>query len=108
MKSLLLLSLALLLNGCPSASQPAGAETERVHLAIEGMTCENCVQGITGTLNATKGVTSCEVSLEKKSADIEFDPTALTREDLIRRIDHLGYKATLHTPPVESATKNGN
>ncbi|MEY4400908.1 MAG: hypothetical protein RL072_773 [Actinomycetota bacterium] len=40
---------------------------------IEGMSCGNCVRHVTEAIQGVAGVKSVEVSLEGKSAAIQFD-----------------------------------
>ncbi|MDR2508351.1 MAG: heavy-metal-associated domain-containing protein [Candidatus Accumulibacter sp.] len=47
---------------------------ERTIIHIEGMTCQCCVQSVTDVLKALPGVENVSVSLDKKQAEIAFDP----------------------------------
>ncbi len=76
----------------PSATM---ATTERVQIAINGMHCGNCARGIKAMLKRTPGVVSAEVNFEQKEANVEFDPSATTREKIVEAINNMGYKASL-------------
>lgn len=83
-------------------SRPAGAATsagavksERVKIAIEGMSCTSCANGIKAMLKRTPGVISAEVSFERREADVEFDSERTTREKIVEAITKLGYKASV-------------
>lgn len=71
------------------------ATTERVQVAINGMHCGNCARGIKAMLKRTPGVVSAEVNFEQKEANVEFDPSATTREKIVEAINNMGYKASL-------------
>ena len=45
----------------------------RIELPIEGMTCNHCVQHVTGALEAVPGVRRAEVSLSDKRAVVDVD-----------------------------------
>lgn len=67
--------------------------TKVVELAIEGMTCEHCVNSVTKALQGVPGVRSAVVSLEGKSARVEgedLDPGLL-----IGAVREEGYEASL-------------
>ncbi len=71
------------------------ATTERVQIAIKGMHCGGCASGIKARLKRTPGVVSAEVGFEEKQANVEFDPSATSREKIVEAINNLGYKASL-------------
>lgn len=84
------------------ASRPAGAaisaivmKSERVKIAIEGMSCTSCANGIKAMLKRTPGVISAEVSFERREADVEYDSERATREKIVEAITKLGYKASV-------------
>ena len=63
----------------------------RVHLTIEGMTCEHCVRAVKNRLADTPGV---EVeTVEVGSAVIRLDPAAATIESVEDAIADEGYTA---------------
>lgn len=70
-------------------------KSERVMVAIEGMSCTSCASGIKAMLKRTPGVISAEVSFERREADVEYDPERTTREKIVEAITKLGYKATV-------------
>lgn len=84
------------------AERPAGgvaeaaqAKAERVVIGIEGMHCGGCASGVKAMLKRTPGVISAEVSYEEKRAEVEFDPSATTREKLVEAVNNMGYKASV-------------
>lgn len=59
-------------------------------LKIEGMMCNNCVKHVKNALEALPGV-KAEVSLEKKTAIVEFDG-AISDEALIKAVTDEDYE----------------
>lgn len=71
------------------------AKAERVLVGIEGMHCTSCASGIKSMLKRTRGVISAEVSFDQKEANVEFDPSATSREKIVEAINNMGYKASV-------------
>lgn len=63
----------------------------RTALNIEGMTCNHCVQAVTKALQQVEGVSSAEVSLEKKEAVVEHTGADLSA--MITAVGAEGYEA---------------
>lgn len=63
---------------------------QTAHLTVDGMSCGHCVQTIEKTLSKL-GVSSVQVSLEKKSVDVEYDQTKLSLEAIKEAIEDQGY-----------------
>lgn len=62
-----------------------------LHLTIEGMTCQHCVRAVDGRLRKTAGV---EVErVEVGSADLRYDPGAVSVDDIAEAIADEGYTA---------------
>lgn len=66
---------------------------QTTEIKIEGMSCEGCVRNISSVLAALPGVCAAEVSLEKASADVEFDPAQIDRAALCAAIEDAGFDA---------------
>lgn len=66
---------------------------ETTVLKVEGMSCGGCVKSVTNVLSALPGVTKAEVSLENKSARVEYEAGRVTREDMKRAIAEAGFEA---------------
>ena len=62
---------------------------------VNGMTCSACSAGIERTLNKMEGIIKAEVSLMGESMNVEYDETAVTREQIIAAVKGLGYGASL-------------
>ena len=66
---------------------------EKIDLNIEGMHCGSCAVGIQMIVSGMDGVKSAEVSYEGKKGTFEFDTSKVTKEQIIKSIEELGYKA---------------
>jgi Cu+-exporting ATPase len=67
------------------------AETKQVTLPITGMTCANCVATIERNLKKVQGVRQALVNLSSERATVEFDPSLVRLEDLVERVEKVGY-----------------
>jgi copper chaperone len=67
--------------------------TEKITLRIEGMTCNHCVMHVTRALKSLSGVNNAEVSLEKKNAEVSYDPSVVSLEEMIKAVNETGYQA---------------
>lgn len=76
-----------------SAAQPAAA-SQAVTFAVQGMTCAGCVLSTRKVLTRLPGVTNADVSYEKGTAVVTYDPTKVTEAQMIAAIKTLGYSAT--------------
>lgn len=74
-----------------------GTVKETVDFQITGMTCAACSARIEKGLNKLKGVKRATVNLALESAQVEFSPGEVSVQDIIRKVDQLGYKAILKT-----------
>ncbi|CAJ0921491.1 unnamed protein product, partial [Ranitomeya imitator] len=61
----------------------------RAVFQVEGMHCKSCVVNIESKISSHPGVHSIEVSLEKKSAVIHYNPNVLNSDVLCRAIESL-------------------
>jgi mercuric reductase len=74
-----------------------------VVLDIEGMTCDHCAVTIARALSAVPGVEHADVSFARKRAAVAT--TDAIQEDLIRAVEHTGYRASaIEQSPSEAAT----
>ena len=62
-----------------------------IRLSIEGMHCGACVRRVTNALSEVEGVRVD--SVEVGSAKVEFDPAAVTPEEIAAAVDRIGFKA---------------
>lgn len=58
---------------------------------IEGLHCEGCVNRIEKILKAKEAIKSVKVSLETKTAEVEYEN--ITIEEIIEMIENAGFEA---------------
>ena len=67
----------------------------RAEFHIKGMHCESCAIDIRETLAETAGVRNVDVTFNGKTAVVEFDDQTVQQTTLIKKIQDLGYQATV-------------
>ncbi len=67
--------------------------TTKKQYKIEGMTCANCSKIISLSLKKTKGIDKVDVSLVLEKALVEYDESSIKEEEIIKKVEELGYKA---------------
>jgi Cu+-exporting ATPase len=67
---------------------------QTVTLALEGMTCASCALRIEKGLRKVPGVADASVNLASERATVHYDPAAASLDDLLKKVDVVGYKAT--------------
>ena len=67
---------------------------EKIQLHIEGMHCGACATGIQMLVSGMDGVKSIFVDYEGKKADVEFDPSKVTKDQIIKSIGEIAYIAS--------------
>ncbi|WP_394219791.1 heavy metal translocating P-type ATPase [Halobacillus trueperi] len=70
-----------------------GVQKERVELDIQGMTCSACSTRIQKVLSKTSGVSEANINLATEAGVVEYDPNTLTVDDIIGKVEKLGYHA---------------
>ena len=68
---------------------------EHTKLYINGMTCINCQTRIQNALKKQSGITQATVSYETETADILYDSSVISPEQIQGLIDELGYSASV-------------
>lgn len=71
----------------------------KAELNIEGMTCNSCAADIKETLEETAGVKEADVTFKRKTAIVDFDEDTVQEKTLIKKIQDLGYRATISGEP---------
>ena len=64
-------------------------------LNVDGITCELCVDTIKKAVGILDGVLSVDVDIEKKLVVVEFDEKMAKPEDLIDKIEEVGFKVRM-------------
>ncbi|HZM74935.1 MAG TPA: heavy metal translocating P-type ATPase [Candidatus Limnocylindrales bacterium] len=75
------------------STEPLKVATQRIELAIGGMTCASCAARIEKKLNRMDGVVA-SVNYATEKASVTF-PGTITPRDLIQTVEQTGYTATL-------------
>jgi copper chaperone CopZ len=70
---------------------------------IKGMHCESCAADIKETLEQTAGVERADVTFNGKTANVDFDEQVVQPQTLIKKIQDLGYQATVGDEPQGGA-----
>lgn len=66
--------------------------TNRIELAIQGMSCASCVEHVQKAILGVDGVISAGVNLATERATVEFVPGAASRDDFVHAVESAGYK----------------
>lgn len=85
------------------------SEKNSTILDISGMTCSSCVLKVENALKNVEGVKSVAVNFASEKARVVYENESLTNiETLIKEIDRVGFKASLHKDEkqIESETKS--
>ena len=77
----------------PSASGPTDAE--HAVLNVDGMTCAACSARVQRSLGKVPGVQEASVNLMLANANVTFDPTQVSVEQLLQVVTRAGYEASL-------------
>ena len=62
--------------------------------AVAGMSCGGCVKSVTRSVSQLPGVLKVDVSLERKTATIEYDGAAIKPAAIVAAIEAAGFEAT--------------
>ena len=61
-------------------------------LNVDGITCDHCVDTIKEAVGIIVGVFSVDVDIEQKQVVVEFDEKLAKPEDLIDKIEEIGFE----------------
>ena len=61
-------------------------------LNVDGITCEHCVDTIKEAVGILVGVLRVDVDIEQKQVVVEFDEKLAKPEDLIDKIEEIGFE----------------
>ncbi|MBD2847028.1 copper-translocating P-type ATPase [Paenibacillus sp. IB182496] len=76
-----------------TAAKKATGQT--ADLQLQGMTCAACATRIEKGLNRMPGVASAAVNFAAETARVTYDPGKVAVEDMLARVEKLGYQAAL-------------
>lgn len=68
---------------------------KNITIKIKGMGCQNCVNAVSESLKELEGISKVNVSLEKESAEVEFDESKINADKMIETIKELEYEASI-------------
>lgn len=71
------------------------AETRKVTLDVQGMTCAACPITVRQVLKKQPGVTDVKVDYKSHSAEITFDPSLANLEQFAKVTSEAGFPATV-------------
>ena len=77
--------------------------TEKAEFDITGMTCAACSTRIEKGLNKLEGVVKANVNLALEKATVEYNGSALTASDIIKKVENLGYGAHIKEDAKETS-----
>lgn len=98
-KNYSLLIILVLLSGCAQNSNKSKktdvnqADNVFVEVSIEGMSCMACVAKVRKTLSDLSGIDEVKVSLENKSATLQYNSGTISLDKIKQSINEIGYKA---------------
>ncbi|MFX0094052.1 MAG: heavy metal translocating P-type ATPase [Candidatus Hodarchaeota archaeon] len=75
------------------AAPKFSSETKKVALGLTGMHCAACETTLTNTLSSQAGVHSATVNLITERAQIEFDPSVISIDQMKQAVKNAGYGA---------------
>ena len=64
-------------------------------LNVDGITCDHCVDIIKEAVGIIVGVFSVDVDIEQKQVVVEFDEKLAKPEDLIDKIERVGFEVEM-------------
>lgn len=74
-------------------------------IKIDGMTCDGCATRIEGALGELSGVIMVKVSLNKSLAEVTYNPSICSVEDILNIIEGQGYTPSIETYPQERSSQ---
>jgi copper chaperone len=63
--------------------------------SVAGMSCQGCVNSVTGAVGRVPGVQRVDVSLQNKAATVEYDPAAAQPAAIVAAIEGAGFDAAV-------------
>ncbi|KAL6561848.1 serine/threonine protein kinase Ran1 [Orobanche gracilis] len=78
----------------PSISSSKMHKTLIGQFSIGGMTCAACVNSVEGILQKLAGVKKAVVALATSFGEVEYDPTVISKDDIINAIEDAGFEAS--------------
>ncbi|MCX7625142.1 MAG: heavy metal translocating P-type ATPase, partial [Candidatus Sumerlaeaceae bacterium] len=74
---------------------------------IEGIHCASCVARIEKLVGAMPGIASVFVNLATRQGRIAYDPDRISADDILKKINEIGYSASIESYPCEATAADG-
>ena len=87
--------LDAILSDAPATVHGLGGHRETAYLVVDGMWCPMCASAAERALSHTAGVRGADVNFALGRGRVEFDPTLVSADELLHRVQRLGYRASL-------------
>ncbi|WP_026838507.1 mercuric transport protein MerTP [Gillisia sp. JM1] len=68
------------------------SDIQTVNFNVKGMTCTSCEEHVKHTVNELEGIVNVKASYENESAEVKFDNSKTSKEDIEKAINSTGYK----------------
>ncbi|GGG17134.1 hypothetical protein GCM10011344_17220 [Dokdonia pacifica] len=68
------------------------SDIQTVNFDVKGMTCTSCEEHVKHAVNELEGIVNVAASYENANAEVEFDNTKTSKEDIEKAINSTGYK----------------
>ncbi len=90
-----------------SPVQHGSEDASRAVLDLEGMTCASCAMRIEKGLKKVPGVMDASVNLATEQATVTYDPTQTNLEQMVQKVEAVGYKATPQVASSQEVMQGG-
>ncbi len=96
------------INDIESKIEKLGFEVKKAKLVLDvkGMTCAACSARIEKVVNKLEGVHQATVNLPLERGTVEYSEGVITEEEIIQRIEKIGFKATVRKEEAETPSKD--
>jgi len=65
---------------------------QTLNFDVKGMTCASCEEHVKHAVNVLDGIVNVEASFETGNAEVKFDDTKTSKDEIVKAIDATGYK----------------
>ncbi|MFN3788414.1 MAG: cation transporter [Sulfurihydrogenibium azorense] len=76
-------------------------DLEKLEVNISGMHCAGCAAGIEATLKMVSGIKYAAVNFATSKGEFLYDPSKITKQQIIEKIKELGYDASIDLESFE-------
>lgn len=86
---------SVVLGARPARGDTAASGVTNITLHVEGMTCPSCKAAVKTALLRLPGVRDAKVDVARRSANVEYDASKVSPQQMVTAVNRLGYEATL-------------